>query len=174
MIRTLLAATSCVPAAEKAVFLTSNSTEAPYGSSSAGLKTRTLSFSANETDPAIALPPIDAENAAFVLLRSIGRVKRTDNVAARSTFVVPWTGRKRTTLGGAVVATSSVGLAASGAPAASTMPTRLTVYGVAGARGVDGVKTKADPPKGAWATSSVPASGGLIVKAARTAPSSTG
>ena len=59
---------------------------------------------------------INALKADFALRRSIDWLKRTDRSADRSTFVVRWTGRNRTTRGAAVVLMASVGPAARVAP----------------------------------------------------------
>jgi hypothetical protein len=86
-----------------------------------------VSFSANETVPATGLPSAVTTQAYFVLIRSIGWLKRTDRTAPWSTTRVPLLGRKRTTSGAAVVVIVSGWTATTGAATSSTSVDRPTV-----------------------------------------------
>ena len=112
---------SPAPAMSRAPAVTSIETVAPYGSGDAGVKTRTVSFSAQLTAPAIALPPTLTVTARAVDRRSITLLKRTEIGAARSTFFASAAGRKRTTAGAEAVRTDSV-IASSGRPSVSRTP----------------------------------------------------
>ena len=89
---------------------TSIDTLAPYGSAAFGSNTRTVSISAQWTEPATDFPPTETENARAVLARSIACVKRTESTASRAILVLFATGRKRTTAGAVVVWTATRGL----------------------------------------------------------------
>ena len=100
---------------------TSIDTLAPYGSVAFGSNTRTVSSSAQWTEPATDFPPTEIENARAVLARSIDCVKRTDSTASRAILVLLATGRKRTTDGAVVVCTATAACS-SGRPSVSWTP----------------------------------------------------
>ena len=100
-------------------------TLAPAGSLALGVRTRTVSFSAQYVLPVTALPLAVTEKAGVVVVSSILVVKRTEMSCPGSTSVEPSRGRKRRTEGTAWVATVSGTTKARGAPAASFMVAAL-------------------------------------------------
>ncbi len=102
---TVLAAASGTPLADRAAVETDIVTTLPLARGALGVKTRTVFFSAQAVLPARALVPIIARKAAPVVAGSIAWVKRTDRTCRSGTAVVPLSGRKRTTWGGAAAVT---------------------------------------------------------------------
>ncbi len=168
------AAASRAPVDASAVAATVILIVAPLGSAADGVRTRTLSFSAQAIFPVIGFPFADALNAAAVAARSIGWVKRTDRRAPTATSVVPLRGRKRTTFGPRAVRTESATGGEVAAPSASAMErARLTRYVAPAVSGLIGVKTMLSAvgvPSAGW---KVPATVGSMVKAASAAATST-
>ena len=85
-------------------------TFAPYGSAAFGSNTRTVSDSAQRTEPATDLPADRDRERAGRAGASILWVKRTERTASRAILVLFATGRKRTTDGAVVVRTATGGL----------------------------------------------------------------
>jgi len=109
------------------------------GSGAFGVKTRTVSRSAQVTLPATAARAIETAKARAVLRRSIGWVKRTEIMASRATFFALVVGRKRTTAGPAPVRTART-IVSSGAPSVSRTPETTSRYVVSGWSGTAGTK----------------------------------
>ncbi len=81
-----------------------------------------MSSSAKDIEPSTPVPFTSTLNAPFVVRRSIGIVKRTEASAVRSTFCVPASGRKRTTVGDFVVRKVSGASTGTAEPSSSSSP----------------------------------------------------
>ena len=128
------------PSLLEAVRATVAAKTVPKGRAALGLKTRTVSDSAQLVVPAMALPAALTANALAVVARSMDWLNRTEMAASRATSSVSVRGRKRMTDGAFEVRTA-IENGARARPSLSWTPATIRRYRVSGARGLVGTNS---------------------------------